>query len=458
MTSSLPSKTVALPARFGFAIGDVAFNLIWQGTALFLMYFYTDVVGLAPATAGAIYLAAMVWDAVTDPVVATLADRTRTRWGRYRPWILFGALPLALSYPLAFSSTPAPDWLSPVVWALITHIVLRTAYTVVGVPFSSLQARLTDDAQERTVLAGFRMFGAASGGLIVVFVTPVLVAAFGPDQEARAYFVAASLAAAICLAALIFCLIAMKEPEEETGAARSATSILHDLKSIGPMFLRNPPLIRVFAIIIVASACLAMFSKNILYFFKYNLERPDLTLWALTLPAFTLFIMIPFWVAVAGRTSKRTALSLGCCTALLGYLLFLAAPATNPVPVFATILLIGLGGSALPVMFWSMLPDTVEYGEAMTGARAEAKTFGFATFAQKAALGINALLLGLLLASAGFEPNVDQTPATLLAIKLIMAGIPALGALIILALLRGYEIDHLRHAELRAEIARARAK
>ena len=100
------ASRVPFAARFGFGVGDLSFNLVWQGTALFLMYFYTDVLGIAPTTAGFIYLVAMVWDAVTDPVIATLADRTRTRMGRYRPWILFGAAPFAISYPLAFSAPP----------------------------------------------------------------------------------------------------------------------------------------------------------------------------------------------------------------------------------------------------------------------------------------------------------------------------------------------------------------
>ncbi|MEL7452335.1 MAG: MFS transporter [Pseudomonadota bacterium] len=159
-----PSSPVPLTVRVGFGVGDFGFLLVWQGTALFLMYFYTDVLGIAPTVAGLIYLAAMVWDAVTDPVIASLADRTRTRLGKYRPWLLFGAAPFALAYPLAFSAPP--DWLpvSVVVWALITHVALRTAYTIVSMPFNSLQARLTSDAQERAVLAGFRMVGAASGG------------------------------------------------------------------------------------------------------------------------------------------------------------------------------------------------------------------------------------------------------------------------------------------------------
>lgn len=438
------NRKVSLSARFAFGVGDLAFNLIWQGTALFLLYFYTDVLGIAPALAGAIYLTAMVWDAITDPIVATLADRTNTKHGKYRPWIFFGALPLAISYPLAFSSSPASDTIAPAVWALATHLLLRTTYTIVGVPFSSLQARLTDGADERTVLAGFRMFGAASGGLAVVFVTPILVGAFGPDREAEAYFSAAAIAGGVAFAALLYCVFSMREPVTQTASTENNGSILADLKSIPAMFVSNPPLMRVFGIIIAASICLAMFSKNILYFFKYNLERPDLTLWALITPALCLFLMVPFWIQVAKRTSKQAALVTGSIIALLGYTLFFFVP-EQPIFILSSIIVLGIGGSALPVIFWSMLPDTVEYGELATGIRSEAKTFGFATFAQKAAVGVNALLLGLLLGWVGFEANTDQSDQTLFAIKAIMSGVPAIGIVIVLLLLWGYEIDRETH-------------
>ncbi|MDJ0922450.1 MAG: MFS transporter, partial [Henriciella sp.] len=214
---------------------------------------------------------------------------------------------------------------------------------------------------------------------------------------------------------------------------------------------KNPPLMRIFGIIIVASICLAMFNKNILYFFKYNLERPDLRLWALITPALCLFFMVPVWVMVAGRSSKRTALLVGGGISLIGYIAFFLVPET-PAYVMTAILLIGIGVSALSVMFWSMLPDTVEYGEVHTGVRAEAKTFGFATFAQKAAVGVNALLLGALLDGMGFEANVEQSSDVLLAIKAIMVGVPALGVLAIFGLLWGYQIDHRAHARLRHQL------
>ena len=122
---SVKKASVPLASRFGFAFGDLSFNLVWQGTALFLMYYYTDILGIPVVAAGAIYLAAMFWDAITDPLIAIFADRTRTRWGKYRPWLLFGAPAFAISYPLAYSG-PGALPVDPVIWALVTHLFLRT--------------------------------------------------------------------------------------------------------------------------------------------------------------------------------------------------------------------------------------------------------------------------------------------------------------------------------------------
>lgn len=125
---------VPLWTKTGFAAGDFAFNLYWSGTALFLLYFYTDVLGIAPVMAGLIYFTALFWDAVLDPVMGVIADRTRTRFGRYRPYVLLGAVPLALAGVLAYVK-PALSGTALVGWAFLTHCLLRTAYTVVNIPY-----------------------------------------------------------------------------------------------------------------------------------------------------------------------------------------------------------------------------------------------------------------------------------------------------------------------------------
>ena len=433
--------------RFAFGVGDLSFNLVWQGTALFLMYFYTDVLGLAPEVAGAIYLAAMVWDAVTDPLIATLADRTRTRWGKYKPWLAIGVIPFAMTYLLAFLDPS--EWLSvPLeVWALLTHLALRTCYTIVGVPFSAMQARITSSAHERSVIAGFRMFGAATGGMAVVTLTPLFIASYSASEEATAYFHAASCSALIALAALLFFTVVVREPTFPLGIKSERKSLFADVRSMVGMVLSNPPLMRVVTVIVLASICLSMFSKSTLYFFKYNLQRPDLSMYALLIPAVALLVMSPLWVTLSGKTSKQATLLLGTGMAFLGYVAFLLVP-SEPVPVFVCIVIVAIGGSSLPIMFWSMLPDTIEFGQWRTGERAEAKTYGLATFAQKAAVGVNALLLGALLAVVGFEPNAALGEQTLAAMKLLMAGVPALGALLIVLVVWKYEIDHETHERI----------
>lgn len=438
--------------KLGFAAGDFGFNLIWTGTSLFLFYFYTDVLGLSALSAGLIYFAGMAWDAVSDPLMAVVADRTRTAWGRYRPYILFGAAPLGLSYGLTFF-TPDLTGAALLAWTLLTHCLLRTLYTVVSIPYSSLQARLTQDSNARAGLAGWRMMGAATGALSVALLTPTLVAALGDGDEQRGYFLAACILGALSCAICVFCFLAMREPEETAASAqRPAHPFLSDLRSFFESFFANGPLIRVFVAITVSSLALTMFGKNLLYYFKYVLEQPEKARLVLALPGFAILLTAPFWVLLAQRTSKRTAWMIGAAIAAAGYLAFYFNPAPSVGSVTLIAAVISIGTSAFAVMYWSMLPDTVEYGEAKTGVRHEAKAFGFASFAQKAALGLNAMLLGLLLGSVGFEANEVQSAGALNGITAMMSLIPLAGVAITVLALWGYPIDARRHALLRAQI------
>lgn len=450
-TSPAPQQ-VALPSRIAFGVGDFGFLLVWQGTTLFLMYFYTDVLGISPAVAGLIYMTAMVWDAITDPIIATIAERSNSRWGKYRPWIFAGALPFGLSYVLAFT-TPIGGLIVPWLWALMTHILLRTAYTVASMPFNAMQARLTSNAHERTVLSGFRAVGAASGALAISFLTPTIVFEFGQGDEQFGYLIAAALAGALASVGLLYCAIVMREPANAAPSTVSA-SFFTDLIRIVPVIAKNDQLLRVLGIIVMGSICMGMFGKNVLYFFKYDVGQPDLATPALVLPAFLMIVFTPVWVQVAKRLSKANAMMIGLGIALSGYIAFFFAPSENLAVVFVLIAIIGIGASCLPVIFWAMVPDTIDYGELQTNVRAETRTFGLATFAQKAAVGVNALLLGSLLTWAGFEANTDQSEQTLEAMRAIMALVPAVGVIALLWLLHGYKLDQLEHRRILTELGR----
>ncbi|MGI9170054.1 MAG: MFS transporter, partial [Caulobacteraceae bacterium] len=167
---------LSLGRKLGFTAGDYASNLYWQSVSIFLLFFYTDAVGLSAATAGLIYMIASIVDALADPVMGSIADRTRTRRGRYRPYILLGCVPLALCFVLLYFRPPIEGlWLAG--WMMSTHIVFRFAYTVVTIPYTALNARLTDSSDERSTMAGFRMMYGVLAALTVVYFTYPLVGA-----------------------------------------------------------------------------------------------------------------------------------------------------------------------------------------------------------------------------------------------------------------------------------------
>lgn len=452
--TSTSDARLPLLAKFGFGAGDFAFNLVWSGTGLFLMYVYTDVFGVSPTIAGLVYAIALAWDAVTDPVMGVIADRTRTKWGRYRPWIALGAIPLAISYAVAFWN-PGFTGIALVIWIAFTHCLLRTAYTVASIPFSSLQARMSSDANERSQLAGFRMMGAASGVLTVAMLTPLVVTNLGQGDEARGYVLAAMAAGILAVLIFAFVVSVMREPEE-TEAAPTPEPMWKDIGAFFSQFAQNGPLVRVFLVIIAVSIAVTMFSKNVLYYFKYVLEAPESATLALVTPALAMLILVPVWVFIASKTSKRAAWMMGSVIAIVGYLAFYLNPSKDVSVVMAIIMIISIGGSSFGVLFWSMLPDTVEWGEAYQGVRHEAKVFGFASFAQKAALGVNALLLGLMLDGVGYKANQAQSVQTLDGITAMMSLIPLLGILASMAILWKYPIDAKRHGELRQQIGERR--
>ncbi len=442
-----------LSTKLGFAIGDFGFNIVWQGTGLFLMYVYTDVFGISPTVAGAIYMAALVWDAIFDPIVGVIADRTHSRWGKYRPWIAVGAIPMAISYALAFWN-PGLNGIALIAWVAFTHCFLRTAFAVANIPFSSLQARLSSDSKERTALAGMRMIGAGIGGLSVALLTPALVHRLSSD-EGQGYLLAATLSGVLTLAAMLYVIFVMREPQESRVVKEEP--IWGDVGAFFSQLIRNVPLAQIFTVLIVVSVAMTMFSKNILYYFKYVLQAPPGSeSIALVMTPVALILFAPVWVLLANRLSKRNTWMIASALAATGYLALYLIPTREVGITYACVAFVALGVSGFGVLAWSMLPDTVEWGEAKLGVRHEAKVFGFSAFAQKSALGINALILGVVLDAIGYVPNQPQTPQTLNGITSLMTLVPLTGVMISVIVLWKYPIDAKRHAELQAEIAQRR--
>lgn len=438
-------------AKASYAVGDMGLNVYWQGMGLFLFFFYTDVMGLPARWAGITILVASIWDAISDVIIAGIADRTHTRIGRYRPYLLYAALPLGVGFMLAFFVPPGLSGTLLIAYALGSHLLLRTLYTLVSIPYSSLSVRMTTDSLERGILAGWRMQAAALGGLITAFATPSIVSFFtqASDGNTETGWLYAATAMALVATGLIWaCFLGTKERLSGGVQSTPHSSLRRDFSVALQMLYRNPPLRRVFICIMMSSLCLAMLSKTLLYWFKYAVGDEASAGLALAITPIVLLFMAPVWARLSVRVGKREAWLIGCAIALIGYIAFFIAPMRQPLVIYLTIAGIAVGSSAFAVMFWAMLPDTVEYDHAVSGERHEAKVFGFASFAQKAALGANAFFLGFLLDLIGFAPNQTQAASTLLGMKAIMSLVPALGVLITMLSLWNYRLNANEHKAL----------
>ena len=436
------SETLTNRVRAGYGIGDYAICLYWSGIGLYLLYFYTDVVGISPILAGWIYALGIGWDAITDPFMGYLAERTKTKMGSYRPFIYYGSIPLALSFVLLF-------WVPPFegtvlfLFLILVNLIHRSCFTIVSVPYSSLTARITNDSNERTKLTTARMISASFGTLSMSALAFPLIAYFGGADEAFGFLWLAIISGLIAIALLSVTVYSVREKVDEI-----VTSNLPNFVSITKTVVTNYPFWIVFGCILILGSTGVMFNKNLIYFVKYGLELHEYQGLILGVSSGASFLSLPFWAYLALKIGKRETWLISMTIAFIGLLLFFYYPIASLNELLILLALIGVGNGAGGVLFWSMLPDTVEYGEWKSGIRTESSLYGFMTFAQKSSIAVAALILGFLLSGIGFEPNQIQSEETISGMKFLMSWIPICGIIISLVLMYFYPISTKFHGEL----------
>jgi GPH family glycoside/pentoside/hexuronide:cation symporter len=400
------------------------------------------VVGISPILAGWIYALGIGWDAITDPFMGYLAERTKTKMGSYRPFIYYGSIPLALSFVLLF-------WLPPLegtalfLFLILVNLIHRSCFTIVSVPYSSLTARITNDSNERTKLTTARMISASFGTLSMSALAFPLIAYFGGADEAFGFLWLAIISGLIAVALLSVTVYSVREKVDEI-----VTSNLPNFVSITKTVVTNYPFWIVFGCILILGSTGVMFNKNLIYFVKYGLELHDYQGLILGVSSGASFLSLPFWAYLALKIGKRETWLISMTIAFIGLLLFFYYPIASLNELLILLALIGVGNGAGGVLFWSMLPDTVEYGEWKSGIRTESSLYGFMTFAQKSSIAVAALILGFLLSGIGFEPNQIQSEETISGMKFMMSWIPICGIIISLVLMYFYPISTKFHGEL----------
>lgn len=428
--------------RSAYGFGDLGFNLYWTTVSFYILYFYTDVVGLSGKAAGLIFLVAMLWNAIMDPVVGHFAQRTETRWGSYRPYLLFGSLPLAGSLMFVFY-TPDLKGTTLILYMLAAHMLFRTAYTAVNIPYSALSAKITRSTKIRSSLSAWRVSLATIGSSLVAYSTLKLVAFFGQGDNAKGFFLTATLYAALSIPVFLIVFYTVREPPRHETPTKSA-----NLRESFSGLLRNKPFLVIVGATAFATLGSALVSKTLVYYFKYTIGDESAVGVAFAVNSLVILIAAPAWALITTKTSKgfvwRTGALISITSSLL---LYFNTKETAPV-VVAIAALSAIGSAAAFLTFWSALPDTVEYGELRSGRREESLTFGVIGFVQKASYGVAAALAGLLLDVIGYQANGIQSQSTLDALKVIMTLLPAGFILVAFLVISRYRLDQATHERI----------
>ena len=427
----------------GYGIADFGINLYFISAMTYLLYFYTDVYGLSAAAAAGVMGVARLVDAVTDPMMGAIAERTRSRWGRLRPYLLFGALPLAA---IAIMTFTVPDLSSSgkLWWAYLTYIGFGIGFTVVSIPYSALSASLTSDHEERTLLSTVRMACAFGGGLVVSGITWDLVGLF--DTEAAGYQWSMVFYAAAATA-MLWATFGMTR-ERIQPPAKQKLKIGDSARSV----FFNPPLLVVIVLFTCGMLSFTVRQAAAPYFFKYNLERPDLigTWFQITLSI--MFLGLVFTPMLARRYGKAGGILIGALLTIIAAAGMYFTPYEEIELIFFWGCVMALGGTPIAVLGWAMLPDTVDYAEWRLGVRADGAIFSMSSFFQKLAKTIGGAGIAAVLAAAGYVANAEQSATSLAAIHGVMTLAPAAIMVIIVVAARAYRLDRQAHAKLLEEL------
>ncbi|MEM9572835.1 MAG: glycoside-pentoside-hexuronide (GPH):cation symporter [Pseudomonadota bacterium] len=439
----------------GYGIGDFGLNIYWNTLSLYLIYWYTTVVGLKPEVAGTIYLIGMLWDAVSDPVVASLSERVRTKHGTYRPFLLYGSFALGIGFVALF-------WIPPfqgmtLLFVLVaTGILFRTSYTLVAIPYSAMSARITFSSLERTELSGVRMFFAFAGLLAVSNLLPPLARHFsGQDQyTASGFQLAITVGAIVATLSLLACFLGTSEKPLPAGTQKTPLR-LGDLVNA---LLKNRALVLLLCVIFLQSGATASIMISMVFLIEAN--QPVFANKEVILTGFAIASMcgVPFWTIFIRLFHKKLAWSAASFgVAAIGFHLW----AFGPLVIHGTplqIILLGFIMGAFAVLLWSFIPDAVEYGQITTGGRSEGVVFGSALVVQKMSGGLMGFVVGVMLSAIGYDSSMElQSAEAAQGLVAFMAICPATLLLISSCVIWFFPLDRKIHADIIEKLGGAEA-
>jgi GPH family glycoside/pentoside/hexuronide:cation symporter len=431
------NSKLSVTEKFGYGLGDLASNMFWQMFAIFMAKFYTDVFLLGAATMGTMMLVTRVVDAFFDPMIGTIADRTETRWGHFRPYLIWMAIPMGATAVLAFT-VPDLDGSARTVYAYVTLMLMMFAYSAINIPYSALLGVLTPDSKERTSVTSYRFVMALIPVFIIVNATLPLVRHFGGGSDTSPYGWQMTMLIYSVIAVLLYFATFAMTRERVKPPPKQETSLKTDLKDL----FRNRPWVVLCGVGIAALTFGNIRNTVTIFYFENVVPNgggyfgPVMTTGAV---AFILGVMATS--PLAKRFGKRNFYLVSMSVTALLTFGFYFVPTDNIKLVWAANTLINFCAAPTAPLVWAMYADTADYSEWKWGRRATGLIFSAASFAQKLGWAIGGAGAGWLLAYYGYLPNVAQSPRTIHGIVLMMSVIPAIAAVAAVAALWFYEID-----------------
>ena len=449
------NQKLTLGSKFKYGLADMGFALITSAMQFFLLFYYTDVAGINPALAGsALMVGKLTWDAINDPLFGYLSDRTRSRFGRRRVYMLLGAVPLGIAAWVMFSLpkglTGAPAFLA----VLLSFWLVDTFHTITTTPYYALTPELTRDYNERASLTSIRMVYSVFGYILGAALTTVLAGIFqgaGLNLQ-QAWSATGAVFGTVAIITTLVTAVSIKEKPELAGEP----SKLPALKAILTSF-KNKPFMVLMIAFILSSFSFTVLTALVPYFIQYQLGMEDQVPFVLLAMLATIGVFLIPAKLVTDRINKGPTYALGLFIASLAVMSGFLLP-EGPTPlIYVVAVVAGIGFSTQWVCPWSMLPDVVEYDEKMTGERREGIYYGLWAFLSKFTGALGVAVSGWALDLFGYVPNVAQTTHALFGIRLFFAIVPAVVILTSLPFLIWYPITRKKHAELVQELAARKA-
>jgi len=437
--------------KIGYSLGDTASHFVWDMVGFWLLFFYTDVYGISAATAGTIMLVARFWDMAIDPVIGVISDRTNTRWGKFRPYILFGAVPYAVLAILTFT-TPDFGETGKIIYAGATYILLMTAYATINLPYSALGAVMTDDTYERAGLNTYRFIAGFTGQFVVTGLALTLAEFFGGGDKARGFQYTVLLFAGL---SLIFFFITFKATKERVQPPKNQVKSLKE--DIGNLF-KNKAWIILALVGIISFIMFAMQNAAIAYYFKYYLGRENNVQLFNVIGTVALIVALPLSKPLAKRFGNKNVFIGSSLISGLFFMLIYLPGVTGLKTIYLFNIIAKMAYAPAVPLLWTMIADSADYGEWTTGRRATGLYFSAAVFAQKAGWGFGAAIAGWILAASSFVPNAVQTDKAITGIKLLVSVIPGILYMSCALFMLFYKIDTKTTTLMKKELDARRAQ